>query len=126
MVRKSEPEIGPARKRTVLFPCEQENRSSSDPLPGPVWFLRVAPTGFSLSRYIKANSHAAGDWIRNESGVQRTTVCYWRLFAMTVFIRGALALEDNTVPECVLPYLQRMAVKFYNEANEYGYEAKCK
>ena len=32
------------RYRTVLFSCEQKNRSSLGPLYGPVWFLQVTPS----------------------------------------------------------------------------------
>ena len=32
------------RYRTVLFSCEQKNRSSLSPLSGPVWFLWVTPS----------------------------------------------------------------------------------
>ena len=55
-IRKSEPEIGMIRYRTVPFSCEQKqydtvpfcsrvNRKTG-PLFGPVWFLRVTPSWF--------------------------------------------------------------------------------
>ena len=48
MVRKSEPEIGPVRKRTIPFPYEHKGRSSSGPLSGPAGFLRVHTSVFHL------------------------------------------------------------------------------
>ena len=48
MVRESEPEIGPVRKRTIPFPYEQKGRSSSGPLSGPAGFLRVHASAFHL------------------------------------------------------------------------------
>ena len=49
-VRKSEPEIGTIRYRTVPFSCEQKNRSSLGSLAGPVWFPRVTPTLVSMTQ----------------------------------------------------------------------------
>ena len=48
MVRKSEPEIGSVRKRTIPFPYEQKGSSSSGPLSGPVGFLLVHTSAFHL------------------------------------------------------------------------------
>ena len=50
MVRKSEPEIEPVRKRTIPFPYEQKRqvRGSSSPLFGPAGFLRVHASAFHL------------------------------------------------------------------------------
>ena len=42
-VRKSEPEIGTIRYRTVPFSCEQKLYDIV-PLSGPVWYLRVTPS----------------------------------------------------------------------------------
>ena len=44
-VRKSEPEIGTIRYRTVPLSCEQK-RYDIVPLSGPVWCLRVTPSWF--------------------------------------------------------------------------------
>ena len=44
-VRKSEPEIGTIRYRTVQLSCEQK-RYDIVPLSGPVWYLRVTPSWF--------------------------------------------------------------------------------
>ena len=46
-VRKSEPEIGTIRYRTVPFSCEQKWYDIV-PLSGPVWYLRVTPSWFLL------------------------------------------------------------------------------
>ena len=44
-VRKSEPEIGTIRYRTVPLSCEQK-RYDIVPLSGPVWYLQVTPSWF--------------------------------------------------------------------------------
>ena len=46
-VRKSEPEIGTIRYRTVPFSCEQK-RYDIVPLSGPVWYIRVTPSWFLM------------------------------------------------------------------------------
>ena len=48
MVRKSEPEIEPVRKRTIPFPYEQKGRSTSGPLSGRAGFLWVHESAFHL------------------------------------------------------------------------------
>ena len=49
MVRKSEPEIEPVRKRTIPFPhMNKKGRSSSGPLSGPAGFLWEHASAFHL------------------------------------------------------------------------------
>ena len=48
MVRKSEPEIEPVRKRYIPFSYEQKGRSSSGPRSGPAGFLQVHASAFHL------------------------------------------------------------------------------
>ena len=55
MVRKSEPEIEPVRKRTISSAhLNKKGRSSSGPLFGPAGFLRYTQEHFTtLSQYIR-------------------------------------------------------------------------
>ena len=48
VVWKSEPEIGPFRKRTIPFRYEQKRQVGSGPLSGVAGFLRVHTSAFHL------------------------------------------------------------------------------
>ena len=52
VVLKSEPEIGPVRRYTVLFPYEHENKSSSGPLSELVWHSQVTHKRISLTKLV--------------------------------------------------------------------------
>ena len=74
---------------------------------------------------LKADSHVSGNQIRPK---RKWTICYGRLFFMTVFIRGAL-VEDNTASECVRTVAATYGCKilqlYGHNANVYGYDANC-
>ena len=70
---------------------------------------------------LKADSLVSGNQIRPK---RKWTICYWRLFFMTVSIRGA-PVEDNTASECVRTVAATYGCKYEYTANVYGYDANC-
>ena len=61
----------------------------------------------------KADSHVSGNRIRPK---KKWTICNWRLFCVTVFVRRT-PVEYNTTKECIGTVAPTMVAKFYNHTN---------
>ena len=108
---------------------------------GPINVLSTDPevlqncTGFTLRNSaglavgecyaVKADSHVSGNRFRPK---RKWTICYWRLFFMTVFIRRA-PVKHNTASECIRTVAATYGCKILQQneydANVYGYNANC-
>ena len=78
-----------------------------------------------IDTYIKADSHVSGNRIRPK---RKWTICCWRLFSMTVFIRRA-PVKHNTASECIRTIAATYGCKILKlyeyDANVYGCNTNC-
>ena len=81
--------------------------------------------GFAELSHVKADSHVSGNRIRPK---RKSTICYSRLFLMTVFIRRA-PVKHNIASECIrtvaATYSCEILQLYQYDANVYGSDKNC-